>query len=132
MTARSEARRGSGPGWVPAVLLAVLVHLLMCAHGPGDGGSRPSVDAVSVVAVAPVACSASSAADHQDGDGHRAECAGFDQPVTAHQEPAGVEEPAAAGTADVPVGVPPRVPPAPRAVPGDGGRARAVLGVWRT
>ncbi|MFJ5228589.1 hypothetical protein ACIQBJ_01705 [Kitasatospora sp. NPDC088391] len=126
MTARSEARRGSGPGWVPAVLLAVLVHLLMCAHGPVGGGSGPSVDAVSVVSV-----SCPAPADRHDGAGHRAECAGFDQPVTVCQESGGAEEPVAAGAADAPAAVPSPVPPAPLGGAGDGGRARAVLGVWR-
>ncbi|QKW17952.1 hypothetical protein HUT16_01765 [Kitasatospora sp. NA04385] len=133
MTGRNAVRGGRRPVGVIVVLLAALLHVLGCAHGPlaGAGWSAPAADALPAAAAhgrAPL--------DHPQHDtGHQeARCAGTDQPVTDRQP---TDPPAAPAGADTPVPAPAPAGPAATAAPDDGpgpavGRSRAALGVWRT
>jgi hypothetical protein len=121
---------------VMVTVLAGLLHVLGCAHGPQVSGAAqadtlPGV-AASVSAYAPPAVVVATLCTHGSDTG----CAGDDEPATS------------AGRADLPVpalggglvecgaaGV--RRMPGLQALEGDGGcraqsRARAALGVWRT
>ncbi|MFF2626060.1 hypothetical protein ACFVUN_09855 [Kitasatospora griseola] len=133
MTGRCDGRRGWELLWVVAVL-AALVHSLLCAHGPLTAAAP--ADSLPVAAAhCPGAAGPHDGGPHDRESNHH-ECAGEDQPVTAHQDgrplPAPVEAPltdpaAAAAPARPATGGPPS--DAPRR---GGGRTRAVLGVWRT
>ncbi|MEW1757419.1 hypothetical protein AB0393_13015 [Streptomyces cyaneofuscatus] len=127
---------------VVAVVLAALVHMLACAHGPEFGRAAGS-DSLPVAAVAATAVPApgpvSGAAVGEQGL-RFSDCMGVDEPSVLTREAGAApapdavaavgamtenERPAAAGRGAAAVLGP----------PGDHGgqrRVRAVLGVWRT
>nr|BEK71463.1 hypothetical protein KPHV_86900 [Kitasatospora purpeofusca] len=110
------------------VLLAALVHVLVCAHGPVSGAG-PAADSLPAAA----AHCPGPAAPH-DGTGHRATCESADQPATAHQQQEAPRTCDSSTPAPEPAG--PAVPVLRRAGtgpgPAAGGHTRACLGIWRT
>lgn len=125
---------------VVAVVLAALVHMLACAHGPELGRAAGS-DSLPVAAVAATAVPApgpvSGSADGEQGL-RFSDCMGVDEPSVLTRE-VGAPAPDAvaamgAMTESEPLAVAGRRAPA-LGPPGDHGgqrRVRAVLGVWRT
>ncbi|WP_159042106.1 hypothetical protein [Streptomyces sp. TP-A0875] len=132
-----------GTGAVLVVLLAALVHLLGCAHGPTPGPA-PRADALAAAPAAPGGLlppeppRAEAAGHGAPASGTWSPCGDADQPtVRGPREP----EPAGAGLSAAPAAGAPAVlsPAAPgqpsgpaRAAAPDAGRTRAGLGVWRT
>lgn len=126
---------------VVAVVLAALVHMLACAHGPELGRAAGS-DSLPVAAVAatavPVPGQVSGSAVGEQGL-RFSDCVGADEPSVPTREVGAAPAPdavAAAGAmaASEPLSVAGRRAPA-LGPPGDHGeqrRVRAVLGVWRT
>ncbi|MEV7211933.1 hypothetical protein AB0O31_02395 [Kitasatospora cineracea] len=137
MTGRGGVRAGGRRPAVAviAVLLAALLHVLVCAHGPLGAGAADALPAGAArCAVAAAAGGGGAPAGHSHDGGRRDACTGADQPVTVHQPGSSVEAPAElAVSAPVPDGAP-RAGGAdvPAEVRGAGGRGRASLGVWRT
>ncbi|MFD7863122.1 hypothetical protein [Streptomyces sp. NPDC059783] len=139
MRARPDSRgirSVPGAGAVVCVLLAALLHVLGCAHGP-TAVSPLRADTLPSAAAAQVLCGP-AAPTVPDTPAPEAHCPGLDQPVL--QAPP-VPEPAAAGPGGTWSGpaapAPVRAAPArPRDVPGrpepPAGRGRAALGIWRT
>ncbi|MFD8599796.1 hypothetical protein ACFV1L_32800 [Kitasatospora sp. NPDC059646] len=142
MTERFGTRQGWKLLWVAAVL-AALVHSLLCVHAPLSAAAP--TDSLPAAARCPAAAGPQHGAPHdggrhddspQDGERHGTRCADEDQPVTVHQgdrplpAPAGLllAEPAAPAVPARPAGL----GCGPGASRPDGGRTRAVLGVWRT
>ncbi|MFI7005047.1 hypothetical protein [Streptomyces sp. NPDC050145] len=140
-----RSRPGHRTGAILAVLLAALVHLLCCAHGP-VASAAGRADTITAVAPAPCGQPAGPQThlghdDHDGHDGHEgdAQCSGTDEPSV--QAPRGIQ-PAADITpvtlpgadldrADLPTARrpfgysgPPLVAPAEQ--------RRAHLGIWRT
>ncbi|OXY91690.1 hypothetical protein BEK98_28670 [Streptomyces diastatochromogenes] len=127
-----------------AVLLAALMHLLACAHGPESRASARS-DAVPTVRVAfaqPGAFSPAPAcrpSDQDPGHDHEPHCCGGDEPTI--QAPRGVARSLptvqealpvivpASGSGQVP---PSAQPPAAGTADFSVGPSPARLGVWRT
>ncbi|MET9871107.1 hypothetical protein ABZZ16_34165, partial [Streptomyces sp. NPDC006386] len=144
MRARSGGRRSrpvKRTGAVLVVLLAALVHLLACAHGPAPVG----VGRADSLLVAQASCGQSAGpvgdpASHQrePRDGGAAWCWGHDEPTA--QPP----RDAASAAAVMPTDLPPQYVGAPAAAPWAApptdprpdaesvGQSRARLGVWRT
>ncbi|QNS02578.1 hypothetical protein [Streptomyces xanthii] len=138
-----RSRPGHRTGAILAVLLAALVHLLCCAHGP-VASAAGRADTITAVAPAPCGQPAGPHAHFGDDarhDGHQdgAQCSGTDEPSV--QAPRGLQ-PAADLT---PVTLPgadldPAAEPTPRRPFGDSGprlaapagQQRAHLGIWRT
>lgn len=128
-------------GAVVAVLLAALVHLLSCAHGPAPAGTAR----VDSLVAAPASCGQAStpvdgpAADQSaPAGGDTTQCLGHDEPTTQpprDSAPATAALPTVLPTrhTDAPAG-PAWAPPPPKqtlaAEPV--GQSRARLGVWRT
>ncbi|ROR43019.1 hypothetical protein [Kitasatospora cineracea] len=111
------------------VLLAALVHVLVCAHGPlsGTGPTADSLPAAAAHCPGP--------ATPHDGTGHQATCESADQPATAHQQQdaprafdTSAPAPETAGPGSVPVLRRADTEPGPAT----GGHTRASLGIWRT
>ncbi|MFF7467641.1 hypothetical protein [Streptomyces sp. NPDC008092] len=136
---RSVARAGA----VLLLLLAALLHVLDCAHGPNaDPSGRtdtllPASSASCAPAPGPMQrTTAQQTAPGQEGAGH---CCGADEPTLQPPREVALAVPATAhGTPAAPhPGAPPPARPAPRharpapdaASPGE---TRARLGVWRT
>ncbi|MEV0736797.1 hypothetical protein AB0I51_12695 [Streptomyces sp. NPDC050549] len=136
---RRNIRPGGRTGAALVVLLAALMHLLACAHGPGPAGA----DAIRVVSAASLGPSSRSAAeayaegqDPAEGGGHH--CSNLDEPTT--QPPRDITPLAEAVAHVLPAeGIdalsggerkrPPRFPdPAASSVEPE----RSQLGVWRT
>ncbi len=126
------------PAWSWWVVLAVVVHLVGCAHGPlssdtgrvdalavlGAGASPPSAGA------AHVATGDGSCEQHHGG---MQACVGVDEPAVTQAEPGTVPLPppaAQGGGADERPGAVRGPPSAAAGVPGPG-RVRAALQVWR-
>lgn len=124
-------RRRQSSVWatvVLAVVVAGLVHVLGCAHGPQNVGAG-RVDSLLSATSVPLEHSSAK----QPHDAEHAECAGVDAPGwvpgTAVATPGVGAATQAVECATVRQPAPPVV--VPRAVPGQG-RALAALGVWRT
>lgn len=146
MRAGSVSRSGRSAAWTGAallVILAALVHVLACAHGPtaGEAGRTDSLLLTSSVACGqaherPDQTAAQQTAPAHDSGTH---CWGMDEPTvqpsrdTATAMPEVHDDPAAE---DLDV----QLPPAPAAlrslalIPGlpSAGQTRARFGVWRT
>ncbi|MBO1335683.1 hypothetical protein [Streptomyces sp. VRA16 Mangrove soil] len=143
LPAGPRGRPGPWPGAAVVVLLAVLVHLLGCAHGPvPDGAGR--TDTVVAAASAPIAASTATAPVRgasgpvsrpaEGGDTH---CWGMDQPTA--QPPRDRTQADATQIAPSALGhLPAAVPVRERAdderphTAWCSQRERARLGVWRT
>ncbi|MFF9482800.1 hypothetical protein [Streptomyces sp. NPDC014733] len=126
------------PGRLPVaglfVVLAALVHLLGCAHGPApEAGARVDSLAVSARWATDTAVPAADAAHRSPGP-EADHCPGADVPPRLHPEPT-LTFPD--GAPAEPVVLASTVAPAGRPVPAVAGtrapppRERAVLGVWR-
>ncbi|MER5949023.1 hypothetical protein ABT127_23530 [Streptomyces sp. NPDC001904] len=134
-----SVRRGGRPGaWTGAalvVLLAALLHLLACAHGPAaDGAGRADTIAATSAAVSHATTAAHRTDSGGDGD---ARCRGMDEPTAQPPRDRAPAEtvrsaPAAEPRLSSPAPSHGRPPGAGRhtecSAPGD----RARLGVWRT
>ncbi|MFE7278610.1 hypothetical protein [Streptomyces sp. NPDC057623] len=122
------------------VLLAALVHLLGCAHGPASYGAARADTLLAATASsgqAPAPPGASDTAPAAPSGGGDAGCWGEDeataQPPRGIASPVPVVDRAAPSTADS--GVLPAEPgpaPDPARESDTSGRSRAHLGVWRT
>ncbi|BAJ26375.1 hypothetical protein KSE_05290 [Kitasatospora setae KM-6054] len=124
-----------------AVLLAALLHALVCAHGPLTGGAT----AADTLPAAAAHCAPTAVEDGTGRHtGHRAACADTDQPVTDRWQASPLTAPAEldgaaalpASAARPPSGAPRRSPAAGAdsgaGAGAGGGRGRAALGTWRT
>ncbi|CAM5486304.1 hypothetical protein GCM10010329_68240 [Streptomyces spiroverticillatus] len=131
----STGLRGPRPAlWrlVLVTVLAGLLHLLGCAHGPQASGAvrADTLPGTSASAYPPPTAAVSSPCTH----GTDAGCAGDDEPAASSSRtdlppPALVERPVldrAAVRREASVGL------SPLPDGGDPGRVRAALGVWRT
>lgn len=125
-------------GTVLVFLLAALIHLLGCAHGPGPsavalGDSLPVVSAPASAARAPVV-GAEAGAHGPAGDGHtREECAetaasAVSQPRAVADTGIAADAPVIGGGASSGSGT---LRPRTAATAGKGANSRALLGVWR-
>jgi hypothetical protein len=139
---RRSIRPGSRTGAALVVLLAALMHLLACAHGPGSTGADRA-DAIRVVSAVPLGQSSKSAAetsakgqDPTEGGGHH--CSNMDEPTT--QPPRDITPLAEAayhalpaeGIDTVPGGAQTRPPRPPDPAASSVEQERSQLGVWRT
>ncbi|MFD7292923.1 hypothetical protein ACFV9W_06505 [Streptomyces sp. NPDC059897] len=129
---RRDRRAGTWAGAVLVVLLAALLHVLCCAHGPASAGSGRA-DTVAAVSYAADHDHAACAPAHEGGE----ECRGADEPSV--QAPRGIQvDPDALqftvpraevdGAAALRYGPPPDGTRGP--LPALNERSR--LGVWRT
>ncbi|MFF7793466.1 hypothetical protein [Streptomyces sp. NPDC007991] len=141
-SASRSNRPVSRTGVVLAVLLAALVHVLACGHGPAPaGGGR--ADAILIVSTASsgpsssAACDASPQAPDPAKDG-RVHCFGLDEPTA---QPSRDGTPVADSVHDRPTAEPVGTSPddlrqwpqaSPDLAPSSVHRERARLGVWRT
>ncbi|WP_183091261.1 hypothetical protein [Streptomyces radicis] len=136
--------RRSAP-WLAAALLVVVagvVHLLACAHGPGGAG-QGRVDALALASAAPAHAhlppGGSAEATAGCATHHGAACEGADEPAAPAEressapQPGGEQStlavPPGVGACQAPVGRSPAFACGRAADPGAG---RAALGVWRT
>ncbi|MFD8789351.1 hypothetical protein [Streptomyces vinaceus] len=128
---------------VLAVVLAALVHILACAHGPelGRAASSDSLPVSAEAAIAdgrPLPAPADTAGTGEERDMRFADCAGADEPGVPSRELSAPPEPDAVASVRA-------VPRQPVATAGHAGqsrgspghheeqqRVRSVLGVWRT
>ncbi|MFF4521272.1 hypothetical protein [Streptomyces bluensis] len=146
VTVFQGSRSRSRAGAVLVVLLAALLHLLACSHGPTPTAAG-RVDSPSAAAASP-SCGQPSGTPHRahregeqrsvEGSGGAAGCLDRDEPIV--QPPRGVApaapalqtEPAVEHGEPQPSSVRAGAPPHPGAAPSPAGQARARLGVWRT
>nr|BFD86842.1 hypothetical protein StreXyl84_62430 [Streptomyces sp. Xyl84] len=144
MIAAGNRRRAWACAW--SVVLAVMVHLVGCAHGPlasaagrvdslgiqGAGAAPPSPSTAQVVSPGTAQVVAGDGECERHHGGTHA-CVGLDQPVVAQAEPGKALPPPCdvprCGADERPGFV--RGPPSGEAVAPGAARARAVLQVWR-
>jgi hypothetical protein len=142
-----RTRTGHRAGAVLAVLLAALVHLLCCAHGPASAATGRADTLAVVTAAAPCGPPAGphghAPRSAEGGEGHDdAECRGADEPGV--QAPRGLQPASDAAVPHHTGGADPGALPAALAapprhaahsrppLPAPTGQGRARLGVWRT
>lgn len=144
MAARSahrSPRPGSHAGAALVVLLAMLVHLLGCAHGPALDSVRTDSLLTMTTSCGPASAGVADEPATQHGtpsEDEPVECEGSDEPSV--QPPRDIVTPAPTAALTVqPMTNPaaphvrrPPLPPAPDPGSPDTGRSRAGLGVWRT
>ncbi|MFF4756213.1 hypothetical protein ACWD5R_40310 [Streptomyces sp. NPDC002514] len=138
---RRERRPAPRAAAALVVLLAALIHLLGCAHGPALTGSARADTPLLVAAVCDRTCAPDAVSSTRPAPapgGEQPHCQDSDEPTV--QPPRGIAPPVPAVDGTAPAVADHDRFPAPRTGPPDGpapgpatdGRSRARLGVWRS